>query len=239
MKRLLCALVPLAVAMTGCAGPRAIGGAPTITVVDAAVLPAPAGIDLSSELRPYRVGPFDELLVDVYGFTELDERKISVDGTGRIAIPIVGEITVAGLGLSEVQRMVEDRLRERYVREPVVAINVSEVRSQLVSVDGQVGQPGRYPVLGRTSLMAVVAQAKGTTEFARLRDVVVFRTVGDQRMVAMYNLDAIRRGAYADPEIFADDVVVVGDTPSRRWLQSALQAGTILVGPLVAILQNR
>jgi polysaccharide export outer membrane protein len=108
----------------------------------------------------------------------------------------------------------------------------------VITVDGQVREPGLYPVLGRTTLMRAVATAKGTTEFARLQDVVVFRTVGDQQMVALYNLQAIRRGVYPDPEVFANDVVVVGDSPARRLFRDVLQAAPLLVTPLVALLNQ-
>ncbi|MBC7042118.1 polysaccharide export protein, partial [Salmonella enterica subsp. enterica serovar Enteritidis] len=79
-----------------------------------------------------------------------------------------------------------------------------------------------YPVNGRMTLMRAVATAKGTTEFAKLDDVVIFRTVNGQKMAALYNLKAIRQGAYDDPEVFANDVVVVGDSPARRLFKDIL-----------------
>ncbi|WP_196782026.1 hypothetical protein, partial [Salmonella enterica] len=72
------------------------------------------------------------------------------------------------------------------------------------------------------TLMRAVATAKGTTEFAKLDDVVIFRTVNGQKMAALYNLKAIRQGAYDDPEVFANDVVVVGDSPARRLFKDIL-----------------
>jgi polysaccharide export outer membrane protein len=76
------------------------------------------------------------------------------------------------------------------------------------------------------------------TEFARLQDVVIFRTVGEQQMAALYNLSAVRRGAYPDPEIFAGDVIVVGDSPARRLFRDVLQASPLFVTPIVALLQR-
>jgi polysaccharide export outer membrane protein len=110
--------------------------------------------------------------------------------------------------------------------------------SQVVTVDGQVRQPGLYPVVGGMTLMRAVATAQGTSEFARLRDVVVFRTVGGQNMAALYNLDAIRRGLYPDPEIFANDVVIVGDSPARRIFRDVLQAAPLITTPIIALLQR-
>jgi polysaccharide biosynthesis/export protein len=88
------------------------------------------------------------------------------------------------------------------------------------------------------TLMRAVATAKGTAEFAKLDDVVVFRTVKSQKMAALYNLKAIRRGYYDDPEVFANDVVVVGNSSARKIFKDALQIAPLLVTPLVYILSN-
>ena len=67
---------------------------------------------------------------------------------------------------------------------------------------------------------------------------VVFRTVGTQRYAALHDLKAIRLGAYRDPAIYANDVVVVGDSQARRIFRDVLQASGLLTTPLVALLQN-
>ena len=79
-----------------------------------------------------------------------------------------------------------------------------------MTVDGQVNKPGLYPVIGKMSLMRAIATAEGTSEFARLQEVIIFRTVDGQRMAGVYNLGAIRAGAYDDPGVFADDVHATG-----------------------------
>ena len=97
---------------------------------------------------------------------------------------------------------------------------------------------GLYPVIGKMTLMRAVATAEGTSEFAKLDDIVIFRTVNGQKMAALYNLKAIRRGYYDDPEIFANDVVVVGDSTARRLFKDALQIVPLLTTPLIIGLQN-
>jgi polysaccharide biosynthesis/export protein len=238
MKRsILALLVPLC--LGACAtGNRELGGPSGITVIDATSLPAPDGVDVNATVRSYRIGPFDELLIDVYGFQELHERKIVADSAGRISIPIAGDINAMDRTLEDVEREIVQRLRIAHVRNPVVAVNLSEARSRRITVDGEVELPGLYPVMGRMSLMQAVASARGATEYARLEDVVVFRSVNGQRMAALYNLQAIRRGAYPDPEVFANDVVVVGDSPGRRLFQSFIQLTPLLASPIVAVLQN-
>ena len=68
---------------------------------------------------------------------------------------------------------------------------------------------------------------------------VIFRTVGEQQMAALYNLQAIRRGTYADPEIFANDIVVVG-----RFARPAACSGTssrrppLVLTPIIALVNS-
>ena len=129
----------------------------------------------------------------------------------------------------------------RYVRNPQVTVNFKSssnplaVQSISVTVDGQVNKAGTYPVVGRVTLMRAVALAGGVNEFADLDDVVVFRNVGSQQYVGLYNLEAIRRGNYSDPEIFPNDVVIVGDSPARRRFKDILQVVPALLSPVILL----
>jgi polysaccharide export outer membrane protein len=210
---------------------------PHLTLAPGGVLPPPTGQGGETRERAYRIGAFDKLAVNVFGVPELS-MTVQADASGRISLPLAGVIEAAGHTPEELASEIAGRLRARYIRDPQVTVNLEETVSQVVTIDGQVAQPGLYPVIGRMTLMRAIATARGTTEFARLSDVVVFRTVGDQRYAALYNLQAIRRGAYPDPEIYADDVVVVGDSPARRLFRELLQAAPLLLTPVVAILQN-
>jgi len=233
-------LIPvfLLISLAGCVGVRPLGGPEGIKVVQASDLPPPPGIEPGQPVRPYRVGVNDELLVDVIGFEELQDRKFVVDSTGHISVPLAGSVMALDRTPREIEDELVDQLRRNHVRSPIVAVNMSINRSRRVTVDGQVKEPGLYPVSARLTLMQSVALAKGVEEFAKQEDVVVFRTVGNERMVALYNLAAIRRGAYPDPEVFADDVVVVGESRARRLFRDIIQSAPLLVSPLVAILND-
>jgi polysaccharide biosynthesis/export protein len=237
MKKLAVILVAIA-SLSGCAGPGALGGADGITVMTETVLPAPDRSDLLAEARPYLIGPFDKLTIDVFGIEELSKKEVQTDASGRISFPLAGVIEAAGRTPGEIEEELEARLRSRYVRDPQVTVNLSDTVSQVITVDGQVREPGLYPVIGRMTLMRAVATAKGTSEFAKLDDVVIFRTVKGQDLAALYNLQAIRRGNYEDPEVFANDVVIVGDSKARRLFKDALQIVPLLTTPLIIALQS-
>lgn len=202
-------------------------------------MPAPDRADVVAADRPYLIGPYDKLIIDVFGIEELSKKEVQTDASGRISFPLAGVIEAAGKTPAEVERELVTRLKGAYVRDPQVTVNLKETVSQVVTVDGEVKEPGLYPVIGRMTLMRAVATAKGTAELAKLDDVVIFRTVKGQPYAALYNLGAIRRGAYTDPDIFANDVVVVGDSKARRLFRDLLQVAPLLTTPLVIALQSR
>jgi polysaccharide export outer membrane protein len=212
-------------------------GAPgqKIAVTTQTVLPPPTGADLVQSVQPYLIGPFDTLTITVFGVPDLSG-DVQTDASGRLSLPLVGMVEAAGQTPTQLSHTLATRLAH-YVRDPQVTINLKDAVSQTFTVDGQVNEPGIFPVVGNMSLMRAVATAKGMTEFAKLDDVVVFRTVGRQPMAALYNLGAIRRGIYPDPAIYSNDVIVVGNSRARRMMKDMLQLAPALATPLVIALQ--
>lgn len=219
--------------LAGCATTTQVGGDPNLKFLQGSDLPAPDRVDLTADARAYYVGPFDKLTIDVFGIEELSKRDVQVDASGRISFPLAGVIEVAGRTPSEIEGLLATNLRLAHVRDPQVTVNLKETVSQVVTVEGQVKKPGLYPVIGRMSLMRAIARAEGTDEFSKLDDVVIFRTVKGERLAALYDLDQIRHGAYPDPEIFANDVVMVGHSESRRLFKDILQALPAVATPLI------
>ena len=128
-------------------------------------------------------------------------------------------------------------LRAKYVRNPEVTVNIKTSVSQVVTIDGEVTEPGLYPVTNQMTLLRAIASAKGFSEYARADDVVILRSVGGQRMAGLYNVAAIRRGNYGDPPVYANDVIVVGDSPQRRLFRDFIALSPLIAAPLVAILR--
>lgn len=224
-------------ALSACAGPERLQSTSRLTVVqDSASLPAPGRSDLTAPDRPSLIGPLDTIEVDVFGVPDLS-REMQVDASGRISMPLVGTIAARGMTASELAHAVEDALRGRYIRNPEVTVNIKSSVSQVVTIDGQVIEPGLYPVTNQMTLLRAIASAKGLSEFAKQDDVVILRTVNGRRMAGLYNLAAIRGGAYDDPAIYANDVVVVGDSPQRRMFRDFVSLAPLLAAPLIAILQ--
>lgn len=224
----------------GCANSLTAGGlgSATVTRVDSSELPGPQGQLGADQRYNYRIGPYDKLSVDALGIEQLTDRRVTADGNGAIVLPIAGVVDLNDLTIGEASDRLAQQLRAGHVRNPRVAVNIQEAVSRFVTIDGEVEQPGNYPMVADMTLMRGVAAAKGATDFAKLREVVIHRTVNGQQMIALYDLAAIRRGAYSDPVLYPNDVVVVGDSPGRRLLQQFVTIAPLFVSPLITVLDR-
>ncbi len=174
----------------------------------------------------FRLGPYDHIVVEVLAAPEL-RRDGRIDGAGNFNFPLVGSIPAAGLSPDALAARIADGLRGRFVRNPQVSVSVAQVVSQVVTVDGAVRLPGRFPVPGRMTLQDAIASAQGLTEDARVSEVVVFRTVDGRQTAALFSLKDIREGRYPDPAIYSQDVVVVGASRARRLFRDLAQVAPV------------
>lgn len=227
----------LALTLAACAGRPPLTSTASLTVLTGeASLPTPQRSDLIAADRPSLIGPLDTINVDVFGLPELS-REVQVDASGRVAMPLIGTIDARGKTADELSVVIQSALRVNHVRDPHVTVNIRNSVSQVVTIDGQVTEPGLYPVTNQMTLMRAIASAKGLSEFAKQDDVVILRTVNNRKIAGLYNIDAIRRGVYDDPVIYANDVVIVGDSPARRLFRDVISLSPLLAAPLIAVVQ--
>ena len=212
-------LVPALVCLilAACAGG---GAAPTTTLSDWSA----AGGSITQPAMEYRIGALDKLNVTVFQVSDLTLRDVQVDAVGNLQLPLIGTVMAKGKTTAELTELVRSRLAADYLRNPQVTVVVSQAASQKVTVDGAVTQPGVYQMTGNTSLIQAVAMARGPSRTAELTRVAVFRNVEGQRMVAMFDLRAIRRGQAEDPQILGDDVVVVDSSVMSSTIANVLGA---------------
>lgn len=172
----------------------------------------------------YRIGVGDKLSVRVFQVEDLSFEELVVDTSGNIQMPLIGAVSGAGRTASEMSLDIASRLSAQYLRNPQVTVTVAEAASQKITVDGAVTKPGVYEMRGRTTLMQAVAMAEGPTRIAALDSVAVFRRVDGRRMVAVFDLRAIRGGRAEDPVVLGDDVIVVDTSRLDATIREVLQA---------------
>ncbi|MFN3856362.1 MAG: polysaccharide biosynthesis/export family protein [Caulobacter sp.] len=167
----------------------------------------------------YRLGPLDRISMSVFQVPSLSVQKIQIDASGHVNLPLIGRVKAGGKTTAELSQEVATLLGKEYLESPQVTISLEEAYSQTITVDGSVVQPGVYPIVGQVTLMQAVALARGPdNRYANLKRVAVFRTTEGQRTVAVFDLQAIRKGQAADPVILPQDIIVVdGSDLKGAW----------------------
>lgn len=206
----------------GCSSSNAIKEGTATAVTPVAELPNPdprAAVGTVKEA--YYIGPRDKIDVFVYQLPEMT-RTVEVDAAGEVQLPFVGTIDAAGKTAVELRDEIATRLSEDYLQNPQVTVAVSAALAQQVTVEGAVGAPGVYGIAGETSLIQALAMARGTSNIANERVVAIFRTIDNQRMAAVFDVERIRRGQMADPQVFGNDIIVVERSRGKVLLRDVL-----------------
>ena len=181
--------------------------------------------------RPeYRLGPGDLLKVQVFQLPDL-EREVRIDNAGRIVLPLIGAVEAAGSSVSQLEGQVASRYQDRYVRDPQITVSLMESPNQQITVGGAVQETGIYPMgAPHLTLQQAVALAKGVSNVADRRNVIVFRTAGGERIFARFDLVQIQQGKLKDPDIYGGDIIIVDRSDARVLLRTLIE-----LTPFVAV----
>ncbi len=160
----------------------------------------------------YKINPGDVLSVYVWNEDNVSQKEILVRPDGRISIPIVGEVVVAGKSIGVVKEELSARLSTILIDKPVVTVSVVQLSGNTVFVLGKVARPGQFVILGKLDVTQALALAGGTTTFAKESDIKVLRRDQDGTQKAInFNYGKIESGKNLEDNILiqSGDVVIV------------------------------
>ncbi len=170
----------------------------------------------------YLIGPRDVIRVNVLGHPELSSPfyKTStpgspVDSQGRITLPLVGPLTVAGKTIFQIQEDIKTRLQE-YLKHPEVDVSVIEFGAYRYYVFGEVTNPGLYVLDRPLTIFEALAQAGGFTRLAYRDEVALVRGPIREENIHLFSTDNL--DPFASTYIQADDIIFVG---RRSWAEVA------------------
>jgi protein involved in polysaccharide export with SLBB domain len=163
--------------------------------------------------RVYRIEPGDALQIRYTFHTEMNQDAI-VQPDGKITVTHVGEMPVAGLTTTELERLLAERTSRR-LKHPEVIVGIVKFSDKTVYIGGEVGRPGVVPYRkGLTPLQAIMAVG-GFRDTARTDSVILIRTgSGDgEPMARTMNLGEVLAAGTREPLALAPhDVVFVPRT---------------------------
>jgi len=120
----------------------------------------------------YVLGTGDKLRLIVYGEQDLSG-EFDVTGTGKVSLPLVGQVQAAGLTLEQFEKEVGDKLSQGYLTSPKVSAEVLNYRPFYII--GEVDKPGQYPYTSDMTVLNAVAVAGGFTYRANTETVYITR----------------------------------------------------------------
>jgi protein involved in polysaccharide export with SLBB domain len=134
----------------------AIAGLGLAMLAACASSPQMGATNISSSATSYRLGSGDELKITVFGEPDLSGLYV-VDGEGQLTLPLVGQVEVATLPLPDASTHLENKLKDGYLRDPKVTIEL--VKGRPYYILGEVNKPGEYPFVSGLTMMNAIASA--------------------------------------------------------------------------------
>jgi polysaccharide export outer membrane protein len=128
---------------------------------------------------PYALDSGDRLRIVVFGQDGLTN-SYAVDASGHIAMPLIGSVVARGLSTDQLANAIAEKLRDGFVREPHVAVEIEAYRPFFIL--GEVTQPGQYPYVANMTAETAVAIAGGFGPRASHQSVVLIRSYNGQQM---------------------------------------------------------
>jgi polysaccharide export outer membrane protein len=175
---------------------------------------APSGAIDPSRVVTYRIATNDRLRVGVFQEPDLDMIG-RIDAKGTINLHLLGSVNLAGLSIPEAERTIEAAYRDgRFLRSPQVTITVEEYAAREVTIQGQIKNPGRYPLpIEQTmSVLELVTRAQGFTDTARGTAVAITRINADgSRQVFTVDVDSMIRGRNRNRTDESSFILMPGD----------------------------
>lgn len=135
--------------------------------------PAPKAFS-EATIQPYRLDSGDRLRINVFEQAGLSG-TYTVDQAGYVAFPLIGTVASRGKTLPELEGMIAAKLKQGYLRDPDVTIEVDRYRS--VFIMGEVGQAGQYAYVPGMTVQNAIAVAGGFSPRANQANADITRKI--------------------------------------------------------------
>jgi polysaccharide biosynthesis/export protein len=171
---------------------------------EAAILPY-----INNFYATLRLGPEDNITVDVFDQPLYSRANITVPPNGKINYPLIGQIMVAGRTTDELEKEITERLIE-YIIDPKVTVQVNQVHSLKFLVVGHVNAPGIYEMPRRMTVTEGIARAGYFSRYGKRSDVTILRNQpGSKPVPIKVDVKDIEKGEAEDIFLVPGDMVVV------------------------------
>ncbi len=149
-----------------------------MAVLVLALLVVVGGFSRAGEVPQYSTGSGDRIKVNVFGHADLSGQFL-IDGSGSIAMPLIGDVAVGGLSVRGIEKAIIAKLKPDYLKNPRVSVEVMNYRPFYIL--GEVKRPGSYPYVSGMTVINAVALGGGYTYRARQNRIYITRATDPKR----------------------------------------------------------
>jgi len=213
--------------MVSCAGTQSSGD-PNLEDHTAAKKEARENSSMS-----YTLGPGDEVSIRVWRNDDLN-RTVKLDPSGKIYLPLAGEIYAQGMTVSKLREDITLRL-SKYLVDPQVDVNATEISSQKVYVLGEVRSPGTFYLEQDVSAWEVISRAGGFTEDANRDNLLLIRGENGAARVNVLKMAITKDGdPLPDSQLRRGDIIYVPETRIANFERFMVRLQNI-INPFVTL----
>jgi polysaccharide export outer membrane protein len=169
----------------------------------------PAGSPAAKQSVPddYLIGAGDSLQISVWKEPDVTVPSVVVRPDGKIAVPLIKEVEVAGLTPAQAEKLITDGLA-KFITDPNVTVVLAAINSKRIYVIGAVKKEGTLAYNYGMTVMQALSEAGGLTDYARRRKIYILRSESGREYRLDFNYEEAVRGQRADQNI----ILLAGDT---------------------------
>lgn len=158
----------------------------------------------------YQVSAGDALQITVWKQPELTVPNEIVRPDGKITVPLIKDVEVAGLAPAQVEAAITTRLVE-FITDPNVTVIVTAMGPKSVYVTGRVKKEGPVAYTNGMTVLQAISEAGGLTDFAKRKKIYVLHTENGREYRSDFNYEEVVHGLRMEQNIvlFPNDTVVV------------------------------
>jgi polysaccharide export outer membrane protein len=172
--------------------------------------PVPDTLDRAGVGDDYQIGAGDVLEISVWKEPDASVPSVVVLPDGKIGIPLLKEVEVAGLTPRQAEQAITERL-SKVINTPDVTVVVTKVNSKKIYIVGAAKKEGPLPYTYRMTIMQALSEAGGLTDYAKRKKLYVLRTQNGQEHRIPFNYDEVIKGEKMEQnvQLLPGDTLVV------------------------------
>ena len=170
----------------------------------------PAPLVAANVPDDYQIGAGDILKITVWKEPEASLQSAVVLPSGRISVPLLHEVEVAGLTVPKLEKLLTDRFSS-LINSPEVSVIVTGMNSKKIYITGKIKKEGPLPLTYPMTVMQALSEAGGVTEYAKKKGIYVLRTENGKQFNLKFDYAAVLKGEHLETNIqlIPGDMIVV------------------------------